>query len=352
MAFKPPPAILQRVLRFKALKHEQGGKLSLWGTPGVLNTNITESYLQRLIEKVYGEKECMSIFYTLGVFQGRDAFRMISQRFGYAKTIPDKKKLLELSQRNARHYQLEQRKQKEAVSTESRTERILQKIKEDLRLTDFPVHIECFDNSNIQGKEPVASCVVFRNTRPSKNEYRHFHIKTVTGANDYASMEEVITRRYTRLLNENKGLPQLVLIDGGKGQLSAAVSSLDKLGLRGKIAAIGIAKKLEEIYFPGDSVPLYIDKNSETLKVLQNLRNEAHRFGIAFHRNQRSKKMTLSVLDQIDGIGEKTKEKLLTRYHSIENILKEDPANLYQEIGKQRTERLLEYLDRTNKPAE
>jgi len=256
----------------------------------------------------------------------------------------DKKKLLDLSLRNARHYQMEQRKQREAVSAESRYERILQKIKEDLRLTVKPVHIECFDNSNIQGKEAVASCVVFRNTRPSKKEYRHFHIKTVTGANDYASMEEVITRRYTRLLKEEKDLPQLVVIDGGKGQLSAAVKSLEKLGLRGKIAVIGIAKKLEELYFPDDSVPLYIDKNSETLKALQNLRNEAHRFGITFHRNQRSKKMTLSVLDQIDGVGEQTKQKLLTRYHSIENILKEDPSNLYREIGKQRAGKILAYL--------
>ena len=263
------------------------------------------------------------------------------------QTVPvrgDKKKLLDLSIRNARHYQMEQRKQREALSAESKYERILQKIKEDLRLTAIPVHIECFDNSNIQGKEPVASCVVFRNTRPSKKEYRHFHIKTVTGANDYASMEEVITRRYARLLKEERDLPQLIVIDGGKGQLSAAVNSLEKLGLRGKIAVVGIAKKLEELYFPDDSVPLYIDKNSETLKALQNLRNEAHRFGITFHRNQRSKKMTLSVLDQIEGVGEQTKQKLLTRYHSIENILKEDPENLYREIGKQRAGKILAYL--------
>jgi len=261
----------------------------------------------------------------------------------------DKKKLLDLSLRNARHYQMEQRKQREAVSAETKNERILQKIRKDLRLTAIPVHIECFDNSNIQGKEPVASCVVFRNTRPSKKDYRHFHIKTVSGANDYASMEEVITRRYTRLLKEEKELPQLVVIDGGKGQLSAAVNSLEKLGLRGKIAVVGIAKKLEEIYFPGDSVPLYIDKNSETLKVLQKLRNEAHRFGITFHRNQRSKKMTLSVLDQIEGVGEQTKQKLLTRYHSIENILKEDPSNLYREIGRLRTDKILAYLSGAKK---
>ncbi len=262
----------------------------------------------------------------------------------------DKKKLLDLSLRNARHYQMEQRKQREAVSAETKNERKLQKIKEDLRLAVTPVHIECFDNSNIQGKDPVASCVVFRNTRPSKKDYRHFHIKTVKGANDYASMEEVIARRYKRLLKEEKELPQLVVIDGGKGQLSAAVSSLEKLGLRGKIAVVGIAKKLEEIYFPGDSIPLYIDKNSETLKVLQNLRNEAHRFGITFHRNQRSKKMTLSVLDQIEGVGEQTKQKLLTRYYSIENILKADPSNLYREIGKHRTEKILAYLAGGKKP--
>ena len=185
-------------------------------------------------------------------------------------------------------------------------DRILNTIKKDLQLKELPVHIECFDNSNLQGSEPVAACVVFKNAKPLKREYRHYNIKTVEGPNDFASMEEVVYRRYKRLMDENKTLPQLIVIDGGKGQLTSAVSALDKLKLRGKISIIGIAKRLEEIYFPGDSVPVYINKNSETLKVVQQVRDEAHRFGINFHRNKRSKSFITTELENIPGVGEKT----------------------------------------------
>jgi excinuclease ABC subunit C len=224
----------------------------------------------------------------------------------------DKKHLLELSERNAKYYQLERNKKVIKSKKESRTARILEAMKEDLRLKVQPRHIECFDNSNLQGTDPVAACVVFRNAKPSKKEYRHYHVKTVRGPDDFASM------RYKRLLDENKALPQLIVIDGGKGQLSAAVKSLEKLDLRGKMAIIGVAKKLEELYFPGDKVPLYIDKNAETLKIIQQLRNEAHRFGIAFHRDVRRRSMTHSELDTIKGIGEQTKQRLLLHFNSVD----------------------------------
>jgi excinuclease ABC subunit C len=272
----------------------------------------------------------------------------VEMRLSSAKlTVPvrgDKKKLLELSLRNAMHYQLEQRKQRQQTSPQNRTERILKSIMNDLRLKTMPVHIECFDNSNLQGRNPVASCVVFRNARPSKKEYRHFHIKTVTGQNDYASMDEIISRRYRKTLENNIDLPQLIVIDGGKGQLNAAVNCLEKMGLRGEVAVIGIAKRLEEIYFPGDQVPLYIDKNSETLKYIQQLRNEAHRFGIQFHRSGRSKEMTGSILDQIESIGTKSKQKLLVKYHTVQNILNEKPEKINNLIGKSRASKLLDYL--------
>ena len=238
-------------------------------------------------------------------------------------TIPqrgDKKKLLELSQRNALTYKHEKLKQQLNRNPEKRTERIMETMKKDLRLKECPVLIEGFDNSNIQGTNPVASCVVFRNGKPSKRDYRHFNIKTVVGANDFASMEEIIYRRYSRQLEEGNELPQLILIDGGKGQLGAAVNSLTKLGLMGKISVIGIAKRLEELYYPGDPVPLYLDKNSETLKVLQNVRNESHRFGITFHRDKRSKAFLVSELDNIRGIGDKTKEALFNELKTIDAI--------------------------------
>ena len=217
-------------------------------------------------------------------------------------TVPkagEKQKLLELAERNAIYYKLEQKKKRLDHSPQMRTGKNLEKLKNDLHMPDMPVHIECFDNSNIMGTSPVAACVVFRNARPSKKEYRHFNIKTVTGPDDFTSMEEIVYRRYKRMTEENQKLPQLVIIDGGKGQLSSAMKSIDKLGLREKITVIGIAKKLEEIYFPGDSIPIYLDKNSISLKIIQQLRNEAHRFGINFHRDKRSSEMIKSDLDQI-----------------------------------------------------
>ena len=253
-----------------------------------------------------------------------------------AFTIPqrgDKKKLLELSQRNALTYKHEKLKQQLNRNPEKRTERIMETMKKDLRLKECPVLIEGFDNSNIQGTNPVASCVVFRNGKPSKRDYRHFNIKTVVGANDFASMEEIIFRRYSRQLDEGNQLPQLILIDGGKGQLGAAVSSLTKLGLMGKIAIIGIAKRLEELYFPGDPVPLYLDKNSETLKVLQNVRNESHRFGITFHRDKRSKAFLVSELDNIRGIGDKTKEALFNELKTIDAIRTAPVETLEKIVG-------------------
>ena len=254
-------------------------------------------------------------------------------------TVPergDRHKLLELANRNAVYFRLERQKKAVEKAKENRTEKNLEKIKKDLHMPDLPVHIECFDNSNISGESAVAACVVFRNGRPSNREYRHFNIKNVTGPDDFASMEEVIFRRYRRMLDEHTSLPQLIVIDGGKGQLSSAMKSLDELGLRGKITVIGIAKKLEEIYFPGDSVPMYLDKNSITLKVIQHLRNEAHRFGINFHRGKRSSKMNLSFLDEISGIGEKTKELLLKKFGSVNKISEASPEALEEVVGKKK----------------
>lgn len=232
----------------------------------------------------------------------------------------DKKQLLDVSVRNARQKKIDSLKQMEKKDPEQRVMRTLERLKTDLRMSELPRHIECFDNSNTQGTDPVSACVVFKNARPSKRDYRHFIVKTVEGPNDFATMQEVITRRYTRMLDEEQELPQLIIVDGGKGQLSAAVEVLDRLGLRGKIAIIGIAERLEEIYFPGDSVPLYINKNSESLRVIQHLRDEAHRFGITHHRKRRAKSQTRSELDAIKGIGGKTKTALLTHFKSVKRI--------------------------------
>ncbi len=245
----------------------------------------------------------------------------------------DKAKLLEVSSKNARQHKIDMLKQMEKKDPEQRTNRLLERMKADFRLNELPRHIECFDNSNIQGTNPVASCVVFKNGKPSKRDYRHFNIKTVVGPDDFASMKEVLTRRYSRLVNEGESLPQLIVVDGGKGQLSAAVEALDNMGLRGVIAVVGIAKRLEEIYFPGDSIPLYIDKNSETLRVVQHLRDEAHRFGITHHRNRRSKSQTVSQLDSIPGIGEKTRNVLLTRFKSVKRIKEADLEEIASVIG-------------------
>jgi len=256
----------------------------------------------------------------------------------------EKSDLLALSQRNAKYFRLEKEKHAVLKDPKIRVEQLLSTIKKDLQLQDDPTHIECFDNSNLQGSLPVAACVVFKNGKPSSKEYRHFNIKTVDGPNDFASMEEVVFRRYRRLLDENKSLPQLIVIDGGKGQLSSAVSALEKLNLRGKISIIGIAKKLEEIYFPGDSVPIYINKNSQTLKVIQHLRDEAHRFGITFHRDKRSKAQITSELNSIDGIGEKTTHKLLNDFKSVKSIKEQTLDDLVKSVGSSKAQVVFNYF--------
>ncbi|WP_075603847.1 excinuclease ABC subunit UvrC [Saccharicrinis aurantiacus] len=245
----------------------------------------------------------------------------------------DKRNLLELSERNVKYYRLEKLKQQSIRKKETREERLMNTMQKDLRLPYLPKHIECFDNSNIQGAFPVAACVVFKNGKPSKKDYRHFNIKTVVGPDDFASMEEILKRRYSRLLAENESLPQLIIIDGGKGQLGAAMKSLREIGVTDQVSVIGIAKRLEEIFFPGDPIPLYLDKNSESLKVIQHARNEAHRFGITFHRNQRSKNFVSSELDEIKGIGDKTKEKLLSTFKSVDQLKKQDLDSIKLVIG-------------------
>ena len=251
-------------------------------------------------------------------------------------TIPkvgDKKQLIDLSIRNAKYHRLDQLKQVKITDPERHEGRIMAQMKSDLRLSEAPTHIECFDNSNIQGTHPVAACVVFKNGKPSKKEYRHFNIKTVEGPDDFASMTEVVYRRYKRLLDEKQTLPQLIIIDGGKGQLSASLKSLDALNLRGKIAIIGIAKRLEELFYPDDPIPLYLDKKSETLKIIQQLRNEAHRFGIEHHRNKRSKTALNSELESIVGVGEKTILELLKKFKSAQRVSFAALDELEQVVG-------------------
>jgi len=247
--------------------------------------------------------------------------------------LGDKKKIVELSQRNAKYFRQERFKQMKIVDPDRHVNRVMAQMKEDLRLSKEPRHIECFDNSNIQGSNPVAACVVFKNGKPSKKDYRKFNIKTVEGPNDFASMEEVVFRRYRRLLNEGEDLPELIIVDGGKGQLSSGVKALETLGLRGKIAIIGIAKRLEEIFYPGDSIPLYLDKKSESLKIIQQLRNEAHRFGITFHRNKRSKTALNTELESIQGIGEKTVIELLTHFRSLKRVKEASQKELADVVG-------------------
>jgi len=255
--------------------------------------------------------------------------------------IGDKYKLIKLSERNAKYMQLDKIKKNEKLKEKSSDKRIINQLQEDLNLKEKPKHIECFDNSNFQGTNAVAACVVFKNGKPSKKDYRHFNIKTVVGPDDFKSMEEVVYRRYKRLLEEKKELPQLIIIDGGKGQLSSAAKSLESLGLLGKIDVIGIAKKLEEIFFFGDSIPLYLDKRSESLKIIQRLRNEAHRFGIKHHRNKRSKNTFTTSLDKIEGIGEKTIQKLLSHFGSVEKIREAKRKDIENLISKSKTETLL-----------
>jgi excinuclease ABC subunit C len=261
-------------------------------------------------------------------------------------TIPklgDKKHILELSLRNAKYYRMERFKQIKITDPDRHVNRIMAQMKSDLRLPVEPRHIECFDNSNIQGTNPVAACVVFKNGKPSKKDYRHFNIKTVEGPNDFASMEEVVYRRYKRLVDENQDLPQLIIIDGGKGQLSSALKILDDLKLRGKIAIIGIAKRLEELFYPNDPIPLYLDKKSETLKIIQQLRNEAHRFGIEHHRNRRSKNALNTELETIPGIGEKTVVDLLKQFKSAKRVANAKLDELESVVGVSRAEKIYNY---------
>ena len=261
-------------------------------------------------------------------------------------TVPklgDKRRIVELSERNAKYSRMEQFKQMKIVDPDRHVKRIMMQMKKDLRLHEEPRHIECFDNSNIQGTHPVAACVVFRDGKPSKKEYRHYNIKTVEGPDDFASMEEVVYRRYKRLLEEEEPLPQLIIVDGGKGQLSSALKSLDLLGLRGKIAIIGIAKRLEEIYYPDDPIPLYLDKKSETLKITQYLRNEAHRFGITFHRNKRSKSAIQSELEQIPDVGKQTITTLLRKFKSAKRVKEASFEELKAEIGNSRAIKVYEF---------
>ena len=256
----------------------------------------------------------------------------------------DKKKLVDLSLKNANHFLLEARKRAAFLDPERNTQRILETMKKDLRLQELPVHMECFDNSNIQGTNPVSACVVFKNAKPSKSDYRIFNIQTVVGPDDFASMREAIYRRYSRLIQEEQPLPQLLIIDGGKGQLSSAMESLDLLGLRGKIAVIGIAKRLEEIFFPGDSIPIYLDKRSESLKIIQHLRNEAHRYGLSKHRQRRSKGAIHSELENIAGVGKKTIEKLLQHFSSVSRIKLATQKEIEQVVGEKIAEKIKNYF--------
>ena len=262
-------------------------------------------------------------------------------------TIPqrgEKRKLLGLSEKNVKQYKIDKLKKAEMLNPEQRVTRILKGVQNDLQLKEIPWHIECFDNSNIQGTNPVAACVVFKKAKPSKKDYRHYNVKSVVGPDDFASMREIVERRYSRLLNEGAPLPQLIVIDGGKGQLHAAVESLQKIGLYGKIAIISIAERLEEIYFPEDPVPLYIDKSSETLKLIQQARDEAHRFGLTFHRQKRSKSQTASELDQIKGIGPETKKRLLTHFKSIKRIKEASEEEIISVIGQSKGEIIRKWI--------
>ncbi len=318
---------------------------------GAVVRSVTLRYKRRLDEDIpqllaYAMQEIKD---TLGVIYDEVIVPEIPdvQFEGATFTIPrrgDKAKLLEVSAKNARQSKLDALKHTERNDPGARTERLLERIKSDFHLSELPHHIECFDNSNIQGTNPVASCVVFRDGKPSKKDYRHFNIKTVEGPDDFASMKEVLTRRYTRLMQEGEDLPQLIVVDGGKGQLSSAVEALDAIGLRGKIAVVGIAKRLEEIYFPGDSVPLYIDKNSETLRVVQHLRDEAHRFGITHHRNRRSNSQIVSALDGIKGIGPKTAEALITHFKSVKKIREATITELASVVGLSKAKTVKEGL--------
>ena len=312
----------------------------------VVNGAIIHTHTQELIRNLDDEEDADLLAYAIPLIRERFnslapeiliPFELPPVENQIVMTVPkigDKRKLLELSQKNVQYYQM-QKKRDEATRTKKQTpaERILRQLQQDLRMEAIPLHIECFDNSNIQGAHPVSSCVVFKNARPSKQDYRHFNVKTVEGPNDFASMEEVVYRRYKRLLEEGKPIPQLILIDGGKGQLGAAMRSIRQLGLEGKVTIAGIAKRLEEIFFPDDPLPLYINKKSESLKLIQQARNEAHRFAISFHRDQRSRHFTKTELTDIPGIGEKMAGKLLTHFGSVKKIAAATLAEIAEVIG-------------------
>jgi len=312
----------------------------------IVNGAIIHTHMQELVKNLDDEDDRELLAYTIPII--REKFNSIAPEIYLEEPVDlpeveaevlipkigDKKKVVELSRKNVRYYLLQ--KQKEAASKTRRqtsAERILNTLKNDLQMNELPMHLECFDNSNIQGSHPVASCVVFKNAKPSKKDYRHYNIKTVTGPDDFASMEEVVHRRYRRLLEEDQPLPQLIIIDGGKGQLNAAVKSLDILGILDRVTVIGIAKRLEEIFFPGDPIPLYIDKKSESLKLIQQARNEAHRFAITFHRTKRSENFTQTELTQISGVGEKTAQKLLTHFGSVKRVKEASLTDLAEVVG-------------------
>ncbi len=325
----------------------------------IVNGNIIQSHTTEIKKKLdESDKEILELF----IVEIRQRFSSLTKEIyvpfkvdlgeNIKVTIPkvgDKKRIVELSLRNAKYFRQEQFKQVKITDPERHINRIMSQMKKDLRLLVEPRHIECFDNSNIQGTNPVAACVVFKNGKPSKKDYRHFNIKTVEGPNDFASMEEVVYRRYKRLLDENQSLPQLIIIDGGKGQLSSAIKSLEKLGLRSKIAIIGIAKRLEELFYPEDPFPLYLDKKSETLKIIQRLRDEAHRFGITHHRNKRSKSAITSELNNIEGIGKKTIEKLLSEFKSVKRITDTDFKRLKKLIGEDKAKKIQTYFSKTTR---
>lgn len=315
----------------------------------VVNGAVTQAYTFEYKKKLDESAEALL---GMGIFEMRQRFGSEMKEIivpfipdlkmsGVEFTIPqkgEKRKLLGLSDKNVKQYKIDKLKRTEMLNPDQRVTRILKSVQKDLQLKEIPWHIECFDNSNIQGTNPVAACVVFKKAKPSKKDYRHYNVKSVVGPDDFASMEEIVERRYSRLLNEGAPLPQLIVIDGGKGQLHAAVKSLQKIGLYGKIAVIGIAKRLEEIYFPEDPIPLYIDKNSETLKLIQQIRDEAHRFGITFHRQKRSKSQTTSELDQLKGIGSETKKRLLIHFKSIKRIKEASKEEIIVLIGKSKSE--------------
>ena len=320
----------------------------------VMNGSIIQGHTVELKKKLDESNEELL---TLAIAELRERFNSDSKEIivpfaldtefpGIDFVIPqrgDKKHLLELSERNVEYYRREKIKQESLVDPERHTKRILEQMKKDLRLTEEPRHIECFDNSNFQGAYPVAAMTVFKDAKPCKKEYRHFNIKTVEGPDDFASMEEVIYRRYKRVLDEKLSMPQLIVIDGGKGQLSSALESLDKLGLRGKVAIIGIAKRLEEIYFPGDSIPLYLDKRSESLKIIQQIRDEAHRFGITHHRSKRNKGTLKTELTDIKGISPNSAQKLLSHFKSVKNVKGASEIELAEQVGKAKAKLIVEF---------